>query len=185
MPPRPKIDKDMIIGAAIEIIRESGYESLNVRRIAEQLGCSTQPVLYHFRTVEEIKKAAYMAVDEYHSEYLVRGTDTGNPLKTLGRNYIRFGYEEKNLFRFLMQSDGLTGGMQGLFDDGRLTPILELLSKQMNCDRSRAKLLFSALFFTVHGIAGLLANNSIEYDEQWLVETLNTVYQGVVKEVLG
>ena len=52
MPPRSKITREMIIDAAYEIVRESGEGSLNARSIADRLGCSTQPVLYVFRTMD-------------------------------------------------------------------------------------------------------------------------------------
>ena len=51
MPPKAKITRDMIIEAGIKVVREKGAESLNVRQVAAVLGCSTQPVMYHFSTV--------------------------------------------------------------------------------------------------------------------------------------
>lgn len=186
MPPKTKIDKQMIIDAAIGIIRESGAEKLNTRAIAEKLRCSTQPVLYHFRTMEEIKQATYMAADEFHSAYLMKdlteGRGTDNPMKTIGTNYIRFGYEEKNLFRFLMQSDVFSGQVPGLFDDERLMPVLSVLAGQTGCSTEKAKQIFAAVYYPVHGIASLLANNSLEYNEAAFQETLDLIFAGVLKE---
>ena len=48
MPPKTRITKDMVITAAVEIARKSGYENINARTVSEQLHCSTQPVMYHF-----------------------------------------------------------------------------------------------------------------------------------------
>ena len=56
MPPKPKINRQMILDAAFEIVREQGHEMVNARTIAEKLKCSTQPVMYHFKTMEEIRK---------------------------------------------------------------------------------------------------------------------------------
>ena len=71
MPPKTRITKDMIIDAAVEIVRKSGFESVNVRTVAGQLNCSTQPVMYHFETVEKPKKAAFEKVDRLHFEYMM------------------------------------------------------------------------------------------------------------------
>ena len=71
MPPKAKITKDMILDAAMEIAREEGAENINARTVSEKLHCSTQPVMYHFATIEELKKAVYAKVDRYHSEYLM------------------------------------------------------------------------------------------------------------------
>lgn len=53
MPPKAKVTKDMIINAAINVIREAGVENINARTVAKKLNCSTQPVMYHFETIEE------------------------------------------------------------------------------------------------------------------------------------
>ena len=55
MPPKPKITKDMIIDAAITVVRKTGYESINARTVSGQLHCSTQPVMYHFSTIDSLK----------------------------------------------------------------------------------------------------------------------------------
>ena len=57
MPPKVKITKQMIEEASFELIRANGHENLNARAISEHLGCSTQPVLYAFKTVDEIREA--------------------------------------------------------------------------------------------------------------------------------
>lgn len=56
MPPKAKITKEMIVDAAFEIVRTEGIDKVTARSISEQLKCSTQPVLYYFPTVEDIKK---------------------------------------------------------------------------------------------------------------------------------
>lgn len=70
MPPKPKVTKDMIIEAAFEIARDAGAEQINARTVSERLNCSTQPVMYHFATIAELKQAAYAKANLYHSEYL-------------------------------------------------------------------------------------------------------------------
>ena len=57
MPPKPKITKNMVIDAAFEVAREAGGENINARTVAKKLNCSTQPVMYHFATIEELKKS--------------------------------------------------------------------------------------------------------------------------------
>ena len=47
------ITREMIIEEAFHIARTEGADKITSRRIAESLQCSTQPVLYHFATVEE------------------------------------------------------------------------------------------------------------------------------------
>lgn len=105
MPPRAKITKDMVVDAAFEIARTEGAEQINARTVSQKLGCSTQPVMYHFATIEDLKRAAYEKTDQFHTGYLMNvGEQSDGLLLGIGRNYIRFAIEEPNLFRFLFQS---------------------------------------------------------------------------------
>lgn len=186
MPPKAKISREMIINAAYEIVRESGEVNMNARTIAERLNCSTQPVLYAFRTMDEIREMVYQKADEYHSMYLMQRNHTDeNPLSMIGKNYIRFGAEEKNLFRFLFQSNSFSGRMQGLIEDERLLPVLTVMGEQMGIAIADVKKYFAAMYYPVHGIASLLANNSIEYNEEELEEVMKIIRKGVMKEMEG
>ena len=57
MPQKAKISKEMIVNAALEIARLTGAENINARTVSQKLNCSTQPIMYHFKTIEDLKKA--------------------------------------------------------------------------------------------------------------------------------
>ena len=181
MPPKVKITKKMVEEASLEVIRSSGYENLNARTIAEYLKCSTQPVLYSFKTVDEIREAAYRLADDYHTAFIMPKDTDKNPMLALGLNYVRFGHEEKNLFRFLFQTDKF-GGMdvQALLDNPGLAAILQVMANGMDCDIGEAREMFLAFFCVAHGLASLLANNSMEYDAAQSEKMLIKVFDGMI-----
>ena len=43
MPAAKRFSKDEIIDAAVEVLRDGGFSSVNARSVAKKLGCSTQP----------------------------------------------------------------------------------------------------------------------------------------------
>lgn len=181
MPPKVKVTKEMVVNASFEVIRTNGHENLNARKIAEYLGCSTQPVLYNFKTVDEIREAAYDIADRYHTDFIMpKGTDE-NPMLALGLNYVRFGQEEKNLFRFLFQTDKFGGkDVRALLADPDLSGILEIMSAGLHVDKDQAGELFLTFFCVAHGMASLLANNSMKYDEEQCTKMLENVFFGMV-----
>ena len=67
MAPKAKISKEMIINTAFNIVRKEGIDKVTARSISKQLNCSTQPVLYYFSTVEDIKRIVYKKADQFHS----------------------------------------------------------------------------------------------------------------------
>ena len=178
MPPKPKISKQMILDASLEIAREQGYELINARTIAEKLNCSTQPVMYNFKTIEEIREETYKLADEYHTRFIMpKGDQEYDPLLELGLNYIRFGYEEKNLFRFLFQSNSFAGlNVSVLMSDPALVEMFTMVSSAFGCTEEESRDIFFNLFVSAHGIASLIANNSMEYEEATFRKVLENTY---------
>ena len=181
MPPKVKVTKTMVADASFEIIRTSGHENLNARTIAEHLGCSTQPVLYSFKTVDEIREAAYEIADAFHTSFIMPKETDQDPMLALGLNYVRFGYEEKNLFRFLFQTDKFGGKDIGaLMSVPELSGILDVMAAGLKVSREAAGEMFLTFFCVAHGMASLLANNSMEYDEGQCKKMLENVFCGMV-----
>lgn len=186
MPPRTKITREMVAGAAFEQIRASGHESLNARAIAARLGCSTQPVLYSFRTVDEIRETAYETADRYHTAYIMPTGAEENPMLALGLNYVRFGREERNLFRFLFQTDKFGGmDMGALLNDPNLAGGMAVMAQGLGCGADEAREMFLAFFCAAHGLASLLANNSMEYNEKQCEKMLENVFFGMIASRKG
>ncbi len=187
MPPKAQITREMIIKAGFELIKNEGESEFNVRRIAERLGCSTQPVMYRFSTVDELREELYSIADSYHSEYITALDETDeNPLLAIGLKYIRFAAEEKHLFRFLFQSDKYAGMNIGeLVCSEGLEPILEILQAEAELTPQQSRDAFVSLFISAHGMASLIANNSMEYDEEYFENVLNNVFMGVIGMMKG
>lgn len=187
MPPKARITQEMVIDAAFDIVRNEGAEKINVRSIAQKLECSTQPILYCFHSIDDIKKAVYEKADEFHTAYIMPFSDGAacdDPMLSIGLAYIRFGHCEKNLFRLLFQSDGFSGqDLSSLIDNEQLMPILGILSQNAGITLVQAKSVFRSVFLFVHGYASMLANNSMDYDENVVSEDIQFVFRGVLREI--
>ena len=147
----------------------------------QYLGCSTQPVLYSFKTVDEIREAAYEIADSYHTGFIMPKEADENPMLTLGLNYVRFGQEEKNLFRFLFQTDKFGGkNVTVLMSDPRLSEVMKIMAAGLKVDIEQAREMFLTFFCVAHGMASLLANNSMEYDEGQCKTMLENVFFGMI-----
>ena len=182
MPPKAKITKEMVIKAGFDIVRKEGQENLNVRRIAAELDCSTQPIMYHYKTVEELKADIYATADSFHTEYIMAPDEKAdNPMLSIGLNYIRFGHDEKFLFRFLFQSDKLQNmSFRELLEGDEKDFLIRPLMQQTGLDPGQAREAFETLFICAHGLASLLANNSMEYDEEHSARMLTNTFMGII-----
>ena len=182
MPAKVKITKEMIVDAAFAVARETGAENINARTVSERLHCSTQPVMYHFATIEELKRTVYAKADLYHSEYLMNiESPQKGVMLGIGMNYIRFAIEEPYLFRFLFQSDFFGGStLLELIDAEELTPVLSAMQKALGVDMEQTKKVFLTVFLFAHGYASIIANNSLKYDEELVSSHLERAYRGAI-----
>lgn len=181
MPPKSRITREMILDAAYAITKEQGIDFVNARTIAQRLGCSTQPVLYHFNCMEDIRREVYRMADSYHSAFLMQLPDDENPMISLGLNCIRFAEQEKPLFRLLFQSNSFAGqNITDLIDTPELLPILKIFQNEAELSLDQAKIVFKTLLMLVHGCASMLANNTMEYNESETIPMLNMAFMGMI-----
>lgn len=182
MPAKVKVTREMIVDAAFAVARETGAENINARTVSERLHCSTQPIMYHFATIEELKRTVYAKADLYHSEYLMNlRSPAQGVMLGIGMNYIRFAIEEPHLFRFLFQSDFFGGStLLELIDAEELAPVLSAMQGALGIDRERTKKVFLTVFLFAHGYASIIANNSLKYDEALIKAHLEQAYRGAM-----
>ncbi len=185
MPPKAKITKEMIIDAAFEIARKTGSENINARTVSKKLNCSTQPVMYHFATIEELKKAVYTKSDCYHTEYLMNFKKPQKGIMLgIGLNYIRFAIEEPHLFRFLFQSGfAVENSLLEMIDSKELEPIISAMQNAIGMSFDQTKEVFLTISMFAHGYASIIANNSLEYDEELVATHLERAYRGAILAV--
>lgn len=178
--PKARITKEMLIDAAFEVTRTMGIENVNARVVAEKLNCSTQPVMYHFAKIEELKRAVYEKADLFHTEYLMNIRDE-NIMLGIGLNYVRFAIYEPNLFRLLFQSGyAVENSFLEMVESDELIPLLDMMCKTMQMEMTSVKEVFVTISMFAHGYASIIANNSLEYDEETVAKHLENAYRGAV-----
>jgi AcrR family transcriptional regulator len=176
----------MIVNAAVEVTKQSGYENINARTVAERLHCSTQPVMYHFSTIDAMKRAAYAQVDHLHSAYMMAVSPDQDPVLGIGLNYIRFAVEEPQLFRFLFQSGyAQEHSLLEMIDSEELAPVITAMqegARQDGCEMTekQVKDVFLTVALFAHGYASIIANNHLEYDEKLIAQHLEHCWNGAV-----
>lgn len=181
MPKKPTTPKEAMIEGAIKLIREKGHEALTVRKLAAFLGCSTQPVMYHFATVDSLKRAVYARVDRGHTEYLMQVPPDQDPVLAIGLNYIRYAVVEPQLFRFLFQSGHTEeNSILDMIDSEELEPVLAAMQEGSGLGRNETRQIFLTVALFAHGYASIIANNALQYDEALIAEHLERTWNGAV-----
>lgn len=178
MPKNPTTTRAEMVEGAFQLIREEGHEALTARRLAAFLGCSTQPIMYQFPTLDRLREQAYQRADAYHTAYLLAGEN----LLEIGLRYVRFAREEPLLFRFLFQSGRFSDlTLRDMIRSPETAGILAAVCAEEGLTPEAAAAFFEPLVAVVHGYASLIANNAMKYDPDAIRKALISIAQGLAK----
>ena len=191
MPARKKIEKENIIDTCLKITRREGIDSLNARKVAKALGCSTQPLFYYYENMDEIKNEVLQEISKLFNQALLKSNYDRPAYKDIGVNYIRFASNEPEFFKIMFQSK-MNKEMFDFIDlTGSSLQIFETISKQTGLSLENAKQFHLRMWLYVNGIASLVAHQTIEFSddeidyllkEQYMSLLIYEVKKGNVKE---
>jgi len=181
MPKKPTTTKEAMIEGAFLLVREQGYEALTARNLACFLGCSTQPIMYQFPNLNNLRDLTYQKADLFHTEYILAAEN----LLEMGLRYVQFAKEEPLLFKFLFQSGRFTGlSLEDLIRAPETAGVLSAVSDEAEMTPEDAATFLEPLAALVHGYASLIANNRMQYDPDAIRNALITIAEGLERKEL-
>ena len=182
MPTKIRISKDMILDAAFEIVRKDGMEKLSNRELANKLSCSIRPIYYQFENVEEMQKELYLKIEQYFYKFILENMVEGIPkYKQVGINYIKFAKKEKKLFQTLFMTDvGLTPDAFVSKAGEDYKEIEKFIKISANIKEEDIKDFHTKMWIFCHGIATLVANDTIKLTDNQIQDLLSCEFQALM-----
>lgn len=177
MPSSPKIPKELILENALKMLIREGYSALNIKALAKEIGCSTQPISWHFGNMEGLRKAlAEYALNYANSKMCPTAENAIAAFEQVGTAFIHIAITEPNLFRFLYL-EGYNGLPSDNFDalvaDEDNTVLIKRISKNLAIsEESAGRYLQNTIIYT-HGIATLAATGIINASEEEMMRLVN------------
>ena len=182
MPPKSNLTKEIIAQKAFSILRSEGYEKLNARYLASQLGVSTMPLFHYYENMDEIKAAAVGIGVDIYNEYMKKGMKAEIPFKGIGRAYIQFAKDEPELFKiFFMTADEKIVGLPKEDKNGVIA--LGIASGIMDGDKKDGSHMLRNMWVMVHGIATLEATGKLSFTEREISQMLSQTFMGLKNQI--
>ena len=172
MPPAKKIQKEAILETAYELAKAEGLETLNARRIAKELACSTQPIYHNFATMEELKEEVVKQIYQTYVSYIQKGMQEEKAYLGVGLAYIHFAKDYPYFFRtlFMKESGRLPLDFiqnvsvgKGVLRQGQI--FSGLTEEQM-------KAFHLKVWIFTHGLAVLAADHTVRFTDREIRELL-------------
>lgn len=191
MPPTIKINQDKILSAAFVLVRRGGMSTITARNLAKELGCSVQPIFREFENMEELKQVIIKKIEVYYNEKMFNALQSSGEFSAMGMAYIDFAKTEPEFFRVLFMSNQFSGKKLNQIagetegDD----EMLALLSHKTDMTAEQAQILYTSIWLTTHGIASMVATNTLQISKEEAKHILGLTFEGLIhsikKEVLS
>ncbi len=177
MPRTKQIEKQDILGAAAEVVRQKGEQALTVRNIAAQLGCSTQPLYYEFANIDQLRAELLPYVREHYLQFRCSN------YKAFGRHFLNFARQEKELFRFVYLRRRNPG--EKLLDDVNCEETVRLLAKNLEMPAQTARAMHRQMQFRCYGLGVMLATCYCEMTQEEIKRELTEFYCMILRHYKG
>ena len=174
---KTQISKEIILETALRMLIREGYGAITVKTLAAEIGCSTQPIVWHFENMNGFRKAFFEYCIEYaKSQFTVWNGSLDDLLTETARGYITIACNMPNLFRFVFvdnkdecKNSDVVQKLQ--LDNTR--KIVELLCQEKGLSEQQAASFLMNYEFYIHGIASYTASGFVNYPEEEIIAMAN------------
>lgn len=161
MPSSPKIPKELILENALTMLIREGYAALNIKALAKEIGCSTQPISWHFGNMDGLREALAQEALRYTNQKLTPQSENFiEAFLQIGFAYVNMAFDEPNLFRFIYMGESkqyCRGGFNSILTDKGNAALIEGLSQYLHADKNEVGKFVQRMVVYTHGIASLIA----------------------------
>ena len=185
MPPKERVSRVMVLNAAFEMTRESGFENVTARKLAERLGSSTQPIFRAYENMDMLKEDLFFKSAEMFSDHMLGSRVKGKPVYlSMGMAYIELALKEKYLFKLIADIEEYdTEDMHEFLQQGDCNELLEKLPKTEKLSAEKKKEIFRMVWMFTHGVATLVTSKRVSMTTGEIEEMLKKAYEGFLSTI--
>ncbi len=181
MPAAKKVSRDQIIDAAVDVLRDGGFSAVNARSVAKKIGCSTQPIYFSFKSMDELKAALTERAIQMHTQRvrdsLRRHEGNDSRYSSYGMGFVKFAAEEKQLFRWLYLEGQQLGPYQS---DILMQEIIGVIVDEFGYTEDVARRFHQDMIYFTYGLAILANTDHLHLTEPELREALRREFRALI-----
>ena len=189
------ISKEVILEAALTMLIRDGYATINIKTLAAEIGCSTQPIVWHFENMEGLRGALAGYAGEYAMKQAAGKQTAGKKpanavtqFEQMGKAYIHMAIKEPNLFKYLYLGERPLGkpfGLKGIAGQKEGREMLVGIARETGLTEVQAARCIQNTIFYSHGIATMVATGVFYAPEKKLLEMIHDASESFVRKERG
>lgn len=184
--PTQRFNQESVLDAALDLVRERGFDALSARAVAERAGCSVQPIYSLFGDMEGLMQALYEHARAWVRAYNVGHAGNGeNLFESNGLAHLRLAREEPQLFTFLYLSPYLgTHSLDELYRSVSQPGVEECIMELGHLSAQAAHELYLNMIVYTHGLAVMLVSGA-DFSQDELTDRVFVAFKAFAVAVGG
>lgn len=178
---KTQVSKEMILQAALEMLIRDGYSTINIKTLSKEIGCSTQPLVWHFESMAGLRKALAEYALNYANEKMRPCVQNGmDAFAGVGMAYINLAFDEPNLFKYLYmsgESEFQAGGFDVLVNAKANADMVGQIADYLKIPKENVSSFFQNTMIYTHGLACFVASGVITSSKE---EVIKMVHQAAL-----
>lgn len=156
--PKQRITKEIVVDTAFALARAGGMEQVMVKNIADQIGCSVQPIYSYCKNMEELKQEVVERVSCFVQKYVSAHLDEKDLFRSTGQAYIQIAKEEPELFKiFILHKRYGISSLAELYQSETNPGVAEHIAKDLHISVSQAEQLHLHMLIYTIGIGTIFS----------------------------
>ncbi len=170
MPRSVQITKEKILTAALNILIRDGYSAVNIKSVARELKCSTQPIAWQFGSMEHMREALTQEAVAYANRKMTPTSENCmEAFWQIGRAYIDLAFDVPNLFRFVYMGESgnyCRGEYSSILTDKGNAALIDRLCPYLGIGKDQADKLLQRMIVYTHGIVSLVVSSVLNSSKE-------------------
>lgn len=183
MPPTKKFQREEIVEHAYKIVEKEGFEGLNARRIAKELGASVQIIYHNFSDMNELNEEVYEKIFNKYQETLEQATDNERPYLAKGIAYVKFAREYPEFYKIIFMKESKLNIEEVIQNDIKTTEnVMKSIIQKFDISKKDLKDFHIKIWIFTHGLACLVATKTVKFTDKevkkLLIDTVQEMFNG-------
>lgn len=174
---KTQISKEIILQKALAMLIRDGYGAINIKTLSKEIGCSTQPLVWHFDNMEGLRKALADYALMYANKKMCPPVEGAvNAFEKIGHAYIQMAIKEPHLFQFVfLNGSGCypMGNAEMLIEQEDNIKLIKEIAEQFAISEKNAGQYLQDTIIYTHGLAALIATGMIRLSQEESMLRLN------------
>lgn len=179
MPSSPKVLKETMLEAAYNMLIRDGYEAINIKTVAKELGCSTQPISRQFGSMDGMREELLTyCLARFSTAFSMKGDHAADIVLCVAEGYVNLAYDYPNVYKYLYMSEHDGKKMGDVTRTHRLQnydKVIGMLMQEYGITSDAAYTFMQDMEYYVHGIASYIATDYILDSKENLMNRIKQV----------